>query len=395
MFPSNKKIYYFDYAANAPIYPDVLQSMQDVFLMVGNPISTHTAGRKISYILEKARENIAKCFNVDAVNVIFTSGGTESNNTALVGTFLSQQDKYNKNAIVISEIEHTSVLKVADNLKKRYNATIYYIPVDKYGFIKYDILQDILIKHHNTIGCVSIMHANNEIGTIQDIIKISHLIKQYKNIIFHSDCVQSAGHMIIDMNNFADMITISGHKMGGPHGVGALISKNIDYFSPIMIGGEQEFRKRAGTVNTPSIVGLATACNIIQNTFNNENEKIKKLKEYFINKIYTRIPNITLYGPLDDKILYGHINIGIQDCSSEILISMLDFYGICCSSGSACTSGVFTGSHVIDAIKQDTNNANNNIRISLGRNNTKEDIDYLLNALENIVNQIRIKKYGS
>ena len=377
-------IKYFDNAATTKVAKEVLNEMlpylQEEF---GNPSSMYTLGRSSKRAIEEARKKVAELINCEPNEIYFTSSGSESDNTAIKGI---AYHNYNKGMhIITSKIEHPAVLNTCHTLEKQ-GFIVTYLDVDKEGFI--DLEQLINSIRHDTI-LITIMFANNEIGTIQNVEEISKIAKMY-NIIFHTDAVQACGNIPIDVKKMGiDMLSLSGHKLHAPKGVGALYVKNGIEFTKFIDGGHQEKDKRASTENVPGIVGLGKACELATKNMSNHMEKLTKLRNYYISEVEKKIVNIKFNGP-KEKRLPGNANFSFLDIDGQSLLLNLDAKGICASSGSACSTGSLNPSHVLKAIGLSDDLANGALRTSFGDNNTKEDIDYLVENLKESVEKLRI-----
>ena len=378
------KTRYFDHAATTAVAEEVKKEMLPYFCEnYGNASSLYDLGIKSKEAINIARGKVARAINAKPEEIYFTSCGTESDNLSLKGIARAYRNKGNH--IITSVIEHPAILNSCKSLEKE-GFKVTYLSVNKYGFIDLQELKNAINK--DTI-LISIMMANNEIGTIEPIEEISKIAHQ-NNIIFHTDAVQAIGNIKIDVRKMGiDALSMSAHKFYGPKGVGALyINENVK-FIPIQNGGHQEFDKRAGTENVAGIVGLGKAIEIANNEILDYNKRLLDLREYFLRKIKI-IPYIQINGDLE-KRLSGNINISFLFTNNKDIIRELNKKGICVSAGSACSSGEIRTSHVLSAIGLSEGIARGSIRITLGKENTKEDIDYLVNVLEEIIKNLRIQ----
>ncbi len=385
---------YLDYAATTPVDPEVKKFIEPYFTEIfGNTQSLHLAGQKSAKIVEEAREYIAKMLNCSAEEIIFTSGGTESNNTAIKGVYFANRILGGKH-IITSTIEHHAVLEPIEFLKKHFSSegfSVTYVGVDSDGFVN---VQDVIDAIREDTILVSIMHANNEIGTIQPIEEIGKVLKEInkrrKNkIYFHTDAVQTFGHIKVDVEKLGvDLLSISGHKFYAPKGVGVIYIRKGTRIEPLLHGGGHEFGKRSSTLNVPGIAGLYKACEIAENVMLEEWEKIKKLRDKLLEGILSTIKDVVVNGSMDNR-LCNNLNICISGVESEALLIALDNEGICISSGSACSSGSLEPSHVLLAIGRDKVLARGSLRFTLGRFTTEEEIDYVLKVLPKVVEKIR------
>lgn len=388
---------YFDNSATTRVKPEVLNAMLP-FLEneYGNPSSMYTLGRRAKRAIESARQNVANLINANNNEIYFTSGGSESDNTALKGIANSYKEKGNH--IITSKIEHPAVLNTCKNLEKQ-GFEITYLDVNEEGFIDLQQLENAITDR--TI-LVSIMFANNEIGTIQPV-KIISEIAHNKGIVFHTDAVQACGNIPIDVKEVGiDMLSLSGHKIYGPKGVGALyVKKEID-FENFIDGGHQEKGKRAGTENVPGIVGLGVACKLAKDGLNTHIRYLQKLRDYYISEIENKIPDTLLNGPEEwGKLGYnieknnnnfmlrlpGNANFSFKKIEGNTLLLKLDQVGISVSSASACSSGSKEPSHVLTAIGRNEQEAKSALRVTFGEDNTIDDVDFLIRNIVRIIKE--------
>ena len=373
---------YMDYAATTPVDPRVLKAMTPYFTQkYGNTMSLHKQGREAKTALENSRTTIASLMNAQPNELIFTGSATEANNTALKGIAYANKNKGKH--IITSTIEHSSILEPAQWLEKQ-GFEITHLPVDKLGLINLNQLENTIRK--DTI-LVSIMHANNEIGTIQEIEKIGQICKE-KNVIFHSDAAQSFGKIPIDTKKMnINLLSVNSHKMYGPKGVGALYIKKGTKIEPLLHGGGHEHKKRSSTVNVAGIVGFAEAAKIQKKEMKSDAEKQTKLRDTLIKELLK----------IDDSHLNGHptkrlpnnANLWFAYIEGESLLLQLDMDGISASTGSACSSDSLEPSHVLLAIGLKPQEAHGSLRLSLGKYTTKEDIDHVLEAVPKAVDRLR------
>ncbi len=377
------EIKYFDNAATTKISKEVLEEITPFMNQeYGNASSIHSLGRQSKKAIEEARKKVADLINCNSKEIIFTSCGSESDNTAIKGTAYALRGKGNH--IITSKIEHPAILESCKFLENRgFNIT--YLDVNNDGFINLEQLNNAIT---NRTILISIMAANNEIGTIQPITKISKIAHSH-NILFHTDAVQAIGNIPIDVQEMEiDMLSMSGHKIHAPKGVGALYVKYGIPFEKFIDGGHQEKNRRSGTENTSGIVGLGKACEIAKEHLDSHMFELEQLRDYYISQVEKTIPNVRLNGSLKDR-LPGNANISFKLVDGEALVLELDKKGICASSGSACTSGDSTPSHVLKALGLDDDTANSALRISFSEENTKEDVDYLVDSLMESVEKLR------
>jgi cysteine desulfurase len=379
------KTIYFDNAATTNLDERVLKEMNLYFKKeYANASSLHFKGKIAKEAIEKSRKIIAESINAEKDEIIFTSGGTESNNLALKGLFFSNYPE--KNHIIISKIEHDCILNACKWLETQ-GAKITYLDVDKEGFVNLEQLENSI--NEKTI-VVSIIHGNNEIGTIQDLKKIGEICKR-KNVYFHTDACQSYTKIEINVKEQnIDLMTLNAHKIHGPKGVGALYIKRSISLTPLMHGGGHEKNIRSGTENVPGIVGFGKAVEISMTKEHlNDLKKIRKLQEYLIKNLL-KIDNVKINGPLDlDKRLCNNINVSFKNIEGESIMMLLSQKGICVSTGSACSSHSLKTSHVLKALNLNPLEANSVIRISLSKYNTKEEADYFLKTINQIVKKLR------
>ena len=374
---------YFDNAATTRVDDDALSAMMPYFCeYYGNPSSIYVLGRESKKAIETAREKIANAINADPKEIYFTSCGSESDNTAIKAVAYANRNKGNH--IITSKIEHPAVLESVKALEKE-GFEVTYIGVDSEGIINLEELKSAI---KDTTILITIMFANNEIGTIQPIEEIGKLAKD-NNVIFHTDAVQAVGSVRIDVKKMnISALSMSAHKFYGPKGIAALYIKQGINFQKYISGGHQEKNKRAGTENVPAIVGMGKAIEIAYQNLDEHNKKIEELRDYYLKEVQKRIPYIKVNGSLD-KRLPGNMNISFRFIEGEGLLLNLDLMGICASSGSACTSGSLDPSHVLLAIGLSHEIAHGSLRISIGKYNTKEEVDYLIDSLVQIVNKLR------
>ncbi|MGN1383849.1 MAG: cysteine desulfurase NifS [Clostridia bacterium] len=374
---------YFDNAATTKLDEKVLDAMLPYLKEnYGNASSIYKLGREARKAIEETREKVAKILNCKPSEVYFTAGGSESDNTAIKG--IAHSYKNRGNHIITSKIEHPAVLESCKELENE-GFEVTYISVDESGIINLEELKNSI---KDTTILISIMFANNEIGTIQPIQEIGEIAKE-NNIYFHTDAVQAVGNIEIDVQKLnIDSLSLSAHKFYGPKGIGALYVRTGVNFKKYISGGHQEKNKRAGTENVAGIVGLGTALELAYESIEEHNSKIGELRDYYETQVKEKIPYMKINGDLN-KRLKGNSNISFRFIEGEGLLLNLDLKGICASSGSACTSGSLDPSHVLLAIGLPHEIAHGSLRISIGKYNTKEEVDYLVDNLVEIVNRLR------
>ena len=372
-------IYYFDNAATTKLDEKVLKEMLPYLIQnYGNASSPYKLGRHSRKVVEISREKVANALNANKNEIYFTSGGSESDNTALFGIASAYSSKGKH--IITSQIEHPAILETCKQLEKE-GYEITYLPVDDNGAVSIEELKK-AIKPSTIL--ISIMFANNEIGTIQPIKEISTIAHSH-GIIFHTDAVQAVGNVKIDVKKLEiDALSLSGHKFYGPKGIGALyVSENIR-FDKFINGGHQEKNMRAGTENVAGIVGLGEAINLADKNLEKHQSKMTNLRNYFFEEILKNFKDVKINGDLSNR-LPGNANLSFKNINGNKILLDLDKYGICISTGSACSSSSNNASHVLKAIKVPKDYINGSIRVTIGKNNTKEEVDYLLEKLKEII----------
>lgn len=377
------KLIYLDNAATTAVRPEVFEAMKPHFLEeYANPSSVYTFAQHSARAVENARSQIADMLHAKTSEIYFTAGGSESDNWAIKA--IADLKKEKGKHIITSKIEHHAVLHTCEYLEKQgYEVT--YLNVDENGLISLEELKASI--RPDTI-LISIMFANNEIGTIEPIAEIGKIAKEH-NIIFHTDAVQAFAHVPIDVEEMnIDALSASGHKFNGPKGIGFLYLRNNIRIQPLIHGGAQERGKRAGTINTPGIVGMGKAAELAQKEMDSRIEKETQVRDYLIQKIRDNIPYVKLNGD-EQKRLPNNVNFSFRFVEGEALLLMLDRAGICGSSGSACTSGSLDPSHVLLAIGLPHEIAHGSLRLTLSEETTKEDADYVVEQLQTIIEKLR------
>ena len=374
---------YMDHSATTPVDSRVVEAMLPYMNeKFGNASSIHSFGRVAKVSLEEARESIAEFCGAHANEIYFTSGGTESDNMAIQGIARQLSDKGNH--IITSMIEHHAVLHTCEWLEKE-GFEITYLKPDEYGMIHPDAVAPAI---RNDTILVTIMHANNEVGTINPIYDIGQISRE-RGVVFHTDAVQTFGKIPIDLSQLpVDLMSMSGHKIYGPKGVGILYVRKGIKLKPITFGGAHERNRRPGTENIPGIIGLAKAVEICEKQMIKDEVEIKKLREALYSIITERIPKVKLNGHPDQR-LAGLLNLTFEGIEGEALLLSLDLKGVAASSGSACTSGSVNPSHVLRAMGIKPELAQSSIRFSLGRSNTMDDVEYTATNLIEIVDRLR------
>ena len=374
---------YLDNAATTAVSPEVLTAMLPYFTeCYGNPSSIHSTGRDAHKAVDAARRQVAAAINADPSEIYFTAGGSESDNWAIKGTAFAKRDKGNH--IITTAIEHHAVLHTCQWLEKQ-GFEVTYLPVDEYGFVTPEQL-DAAIRPDTTL--VSIMTANNEIGTIEPIAELAAVCKKH-GVLFHTDAVQAIGSVKIDVKAMQiDMLSMSGHKFHAPKGIGVLYIRKGVRLQQFMNGGAQERNRRAGTENLASIVGIGKAIEIATANIDAHNEKLSAIRDHMIERILKEIPYTRLNVHPTTR-LPGNVNVCFRFIEGESLLMLLDAKGIAGSSGSACTSGSLDPSHVLLAIGLPHEIAHGSLRLSLSEENTMEEADYVVDALVEIVSRLR------
>jgi len=374
---------YMDYNATTPTDIRVLKEMEPFFCeRFGNPSSIYEIARENRKLIEKARENVARLIDAEPDEIFFTSGGTESDNWAIKGVAFALRNKGNH--IITSQIEHHAVLNTCKFLSK-IGYEITYAPTDKYGIVDVEFIEKSIRKE--TV-LITIMHANNEIGTIEPVEEISKIARE-KGIYFHTDSVQTVGKIPVSVKKLGvDLLSLSAHKFYGPKGVGAIYIKKGTKIEPYLHGGEQEKGKRPGTYNVPGIIGLGKAAEIAIEEMEEEMKKVKYLRDKLERGIIEKIPEVVINGHPENR-LYNTSNLCVKYVEGESILLNLDFEKIYASSGSACTSGSLEPSHVLLAIGIPPEIAHGSLRFSLGKYNEEKDVDRVLEVLPRIVEKLR------
>lgn len=372
---------YLDYAASTPLHPEVFAKMEPYFLTYyGNPSSSHANGRQLRAALETSRRTIAGMLGAEPSEIIFTSGGTEADNTAIRGAVKSHNVKH----IISSKIEHHAVLHTIEELEKEGQVTVHYVRLKERGLVDLEHLEALLSQHPHQL--VALMHANNEIGTLLDLQKVGGLCKKYQ-ALFMSDTVQTVGNLPFDLKNTPiHFITASAHKFSGPKGVGFLYVKKGTTISSTITGGSQEKQIRAGTENVASVVGMAHALKWNYDKLTSKREKIWEINQYMKTLLMKYFPTISFNSPEDpSESLPTVLNVSFNNEEDLMLLFHLDIQGIAVSGGSACSSGATMGSHVLSGIGKDHHHIKNAIRFSFSDSTTKEEINYVINKLKKIL----------
>lgn len=383
-----KRKVYFDNNATTPLHPEVKKAIAEVLDVFGNPSSLHAYGRHARTFVEEARGKLAGFIGARPEEIMFVGSGSEGNNTVL--SILSSQcgtcdfNACSGKELVTTKIEHPCILETSRCLGQR-GVKVTYLDVDRDGKVDLDQLKDSITP---MTGLVSVMMANNEIGTIQDIGAIARICRE-KGVLFHTDAVQAVGKVPVNVNDLdVDFLTLSAHKIYGPKGVGAVYVRKGSPFCPLIRGGHQERGRRAGTENTIGIVALGKAIEMREVEMDDEEKRLRRMKETLRKGIAEKIPDVHFVGhPVDS--LPGTLNVSFEGAEGEAILLYLDLAGIAVSTGSACASGSLDPSHVILATGLPAECAHGSIRISMGRENTMDDVDYLLTVLPDVIARIR------
>ncbi len=376
------KTIYFDNNATTKVADEVLEEIKPYFCdLYGNPSSMHTFGGQVGIKIREAREKSAALLGCDPSEIIFTGCGTESDNTAIKGTLAAHP---NRRKVITTRVEHPAVLSVCRDLENQ-GYIVVELAVDKKGRLNLSELESHL---DDNTALVTIMFANNETGTVFPVERIADMVKA-KGIVFHTDAVQAVGKIPINLSKSSiDLLSLSGHKLHAPKGVGILYVRKGTRLAPFMLGGHQEGGRRAGTENVPGIIGLGKACELAMKNFDQENKKVKSLRDKLEKGILAECPDCMVNGDTESR-LPNTSNISFELIEGEAILLMLDRFGICASSGSACTSGSLEPSHVLRAMGVPFTAAHGSIRFSLSRYNTEEEVDFTIEKIPPIIARLR------
>lgn len=379
------KLIYMDNAATTKVSQEVMDAMIPYFTEhYGNPSSIYDLGQENKKAIAEARDKVAKALNADPKEIFFTGSGTESDNWAI--RMYAEANKGKGNHIITTKIEHHAVLHVCEYLEKHHGFKVTYLGVDSEGIISLEELEA-AIRPETTL--ITIMFANNEIGSIQPVKEISEIAKKH-NVVFHTDAVQAVANVEVDVKELGvDMLSLSAHKFHGPKGVGVLFVRRGIKLPTFMLGGGQERGKRAGTENVAGIVGLGVAMETAINNLQEHKSYLTELRDYLISQVLEKIPYSQLNGPTGDKRLPGNTNFSFRFIEGEGMLLLLNMNKIAASSGSACTSGSLDPSHVLLSIGLTHEVAHGSLRLSLSEENTKEDVDFVVEKLAQIVQRLR------
>jgi cysteine desulfurase len=383
---------YLDHAATTPMLAESIAAMNAELAQVGNPSSLHSSGRRARKVVEESRETIAAALGARPIEVIFTGGGTEANNLAVKGLFWAAQQKdKNKKRVLVSAVEHHAVLDPVMWLGEHEGAEIEILPVDNLGRVLPETLRKAFEKNPDDVALVTVMWANNEVGTVQPIAELVKISHEYKTV-FHSDAVQAVGCLEVHFQNTdLDAMTVSGHKVGGPQGIGALVVKRDIELIPLLHGGGQERDVRSGTLAAPSIAGFAAAITTAVSQSVSRAARLSSLRKDLVKRIQEQIPDVVLNGDPENR-LPGNAHFSFKGCEGDALLMLLDAQGIECSTGSACSAGIPQPSHVLIAMGRDEITARASLRFSFGVTSTPDDVDAVMQVLPAIVE--RAKRAG-
>ncbi len=383
---------YLDHAATTPMLAVSIAALNAELAQVGNPSSLHSSGRRAQKVVEECRVIIAAALGARPIEIIFTGGGTEANNLAVKGLFWAAQSKdKNKKRILVSAVEHHAVLDPVLWLGEHEGAVVEILPVDKYGRVLPETLSKAFEKNPDDVALVTVMWANNEVGTVQPIAELVKIAHQYKTAI-HSDAVQAVGCLEVHFENTdLDAMTVTGHKVGGPHGIGALVLKRDVELTPLLHGGGQERDVRSGTLAAPLIAGFAAAVTTAVTQRFARATRLTSLRNDLIKRIQDQVSDVVLNGDPENR-LPGNVHFSFKGCEGDSLLMLLDAQGIECSTGSACSAGIPQPSHVLMAMGRDEVTARASIRFSFGATSIPDDVDAVMQVLPAIVE--RAKRAG-
>jgi cysteine desulfurase len=384
---------YLDHAASTPMYDEAVAAMTAQLTRTGNPSSLHAAGRSARRVVEESREKIAAALSARPGEVVFTSGGTESDNLALKGLFWARRaaDPH-RTRILSTAVEHHAVLDPLEWLAEHEDADVELLPVDELGRLQIDTLRDAIERDPGSVALVSVMWANNEVGTVQPVAEVVELAHAH-DIPVHTDAVQAVGQVPVDFAaSDVDLLTLTAHKLGGPYGVGALVVRRELELTALQHGGGQERDVRSGTIDTPAIAGFAAAVEVAVKHQREHADKLCALRNALIGGVLERVPDAALNGDpvcAPDHRLPGNAHLTFPGCEGDSLLMLLDARDIACSTGSACSAGVPQPSHVLLAMGRTDEEARSSLRFSLGHTSTQDDVDALLEAIAPVVERAR------
>ena len=386
-----RDLVYLDHAATAPMLPEAIAAMTEELAHLGNPSSLHSAGRRARRVVEESREQIAEAFSARPSEVIFTSGGTEADNLAVKGLFWARRDAGPaRRRVLVNPAEHHAVLDSAQWLASHEGAEVCWLPVDGAGVISVDALRAAIEADPASVALVSVMWANNEVGTIAPVADLAAVAAEH-GIPFHTDAVQAAAQVPVSFSGSgADALTITGHKLGGPVGAGALLLGRGVQPVPVLHGGGQEADIRSGTLDAPAIRAFATAAQVVAKSRDEEAIRLAALRDDLVRRVLAAVPDAILNGPPPGPArLPGNAHFSFPGCEGDALLMLLDAKGIACSTGSACTAGVARPSHVLLAMGADEARARSSLRFSFGSTSTQADSEAVGAVIGEVVDRAR------
>ncbi|MEV1241602.1 cysteine desulfurase family protein [Nonomuraea sp. NPDC050022] len=376
---------YLDHAATTPMLPEAIEAMTEQLGLVGNASSLHATGRRVRRVVEESRETIADTLGARPSEVVFTSGGTEADNLAVKGLYWARRPR---KRVLVSSVEHHATLDPAHWLADSQGARVELLEVDEFGRVHPDTLRAAIARDPDDVAMISVMWANNEVGTVQPV-HVLAAIAHDSGIPFHTDAVQAVGQLPVSFaDSGADALTVTGHKVGGPMGVGALLLARGMTPVSVMHGGGQERDVRSGTLDAPAIAGLATAIRVAVNEQESLSRRLTALRDELIQRVRQAVPDVLLNGDPTDR-LPGNAHFSFPGCEGDALLMLLDAKGVECSTGSACSAGVAQPSHVLLAMGADSAAARGSLRFSLGHTSTHDDVDRLIEVLPAAVERAR------
>jgi cysteine desulfurase len=382
---------YLDHAATTPMHPDAIAAVAEAMAEVGNASSLHASGRRARRIVEEARETVAAALDARPSEVLFTGGGTESDNLAVKGLYWARRGADpQRRRVVVSSIEHHAVLDAAEWLATEQGAEVVHLPVDPAGRVDPETLRATLAADPASVALVSIMWANNEVGTVQDIPALAAVAAQFE-VPFHTDAVQAIGAVPVSFAaSGVDAMTITGHKFGGPYGAGVLLLRRGLDVTPLTHGGGQEREVRSGTLDVPTIRGLAVAVALAVAEQGSRAARMSALRDAMLAGVFAAVPDAVLNGPAPGPArLPGNAHLSFPGCAGDSLLMLLDARGVECSTGSACSAGVARPSHVLVALGADAERAAGSLRLSLGHSSNEADVRALVDAIGPAVERAR------
>jgi cysteine desulfurase len=386
---------YLDHAATTPVLPEVIDVVAARMGTLGNPSSLHSSGRQARKAVEEARETVAGALGATPSEVVFTSGGTEADNLAVKGLYWARRSADpRRTRVLVSAVEHHAVTDTAEWLGKSEGAQVEWLPVDRDGRLVVDAVRSSLARDPDSVALISVMWANNEVGTLQPVAEIVTAAGQY-GVPVHSDAVQAAGSTPVDFAaSRLTAMTVSGHKLGGPVGSGALLVRRDADLVPVQHGGGQEREIRSGTLDAPSIAGFATAVEVAVASRAERASRLTELREVLIGGVLEAVPDAVVNGPSDPRRrLPGLAHVSFPGCEGDAMMMLLDAHDIDCSTGAACAAGVPEPSHVLLAMGADPLRARSSLRFSLGHSSTRADVDSLVAAIGPVVERARAAGY--